>query len=186
MDHRDRSRLGQCLQGGQTYNVFFLYAKPSTQQTYQIYVGSGFNPATMLKAIRAKIADKNIRFADATDSPSWLKIGPNPVDSNGVLTVSVDFSLRGELAPTAANLCKPSNFCASTGNSCTCALKPNDPLIKANPKFADECNQVCKTWAVKDFDCPATGCLGFAFTLPSGFTAANQGTGVRPKRSADA
>ena len=170
--------LVNVFQAGQTYNVFFLYAKPSTQQTYQIYVGSGFNPATMLKAIRAKIPDKNITFADATDSPSWLKIDPNPVDSKGVLTVSVDFSLRGELAPTAANLCKPSNFCASTGNSCTCALKPNDPLIKANPKFADECNQVCKTWAVKDLDCPATGCLGFAFTLPSGFTAANQGTGV--------
>jgi cell migration-inducing and hyaluronan-binding protein len=33
------------FQAGQTYYTFLLFAKPTTIQTYQIYVGANFNPA---------------------------------------------------------------------------------------------------------------------------------------------
>ena len=35
------------FEGGQTYYVFFLYTKPSTNQTYQIYVGDGFQQSSV-------------------------------------------------------------------------------------------------------------------------------------------
>ncbi len=49
-------------------------------------------------------------------------------------------------------------------------MNPNDPLVKADPGLLKECTQVCGSWAVKDLDCPKDGCLGFAVTLPAGFT----------------
>jgi hypothetical protein len=52
------------------YNVFLLFAKPTTTQTYDIYVGPGFNPDTDLEMIRANIANKQIKFATRTNYPA--------------------------------------------------------------------------------------------------------------------
>ena len=43
------------FEGGQTYYVFFLYTKPSTNQTYQIYVGDGFQQSSV-KPVRGSLA----------------------------------------------------------------------------------------------------------------------------------
>ena len=96
---------------------------------------------------------------------------PTPaVDSNGILTVTVDFNGVTDLDPTPANgLCQPHQFCKQNGNSCVSALEKSDPL------FA-ESTAVCGQWAVKDLDCPVKGCFGFSFTLP--YTA--DGTYHRP------
>lgn len=37
---------------GETYCTFLLYAKPSTEQTYDLYVGPGFNPCTDARSRR--------------------------------------------------------------------------------------------------------------------------------------
>jgi hypothetical protein len=46
--------------------------------------------------------------------------------------------------------------------------------VLASPTLKASCQQACQTWAVKDLDCPPAGCLGFSFTLPPGFQAADQ------------
>ena len=158
--------------GKETYYVFFAYAKQSTQQTYQIYVGDkGFNAATDLQAIHMKIPDVNFVPDPITPRPGWLTAKPLGTDGPGILTVTVNFNGRTELDPTPANgLCEPHTFCKASGTSCGCALAKDDPLVKADPDLLSECAKVCSTWAVKDLDCPAAGCLGFSVTLPDGFT----------------
>jgi cell migration-inducing and hyaluronan-binding protein len=178
------------FQEDQTYYMFFLYAKKETHQSYQIYVGKGFNTASMLKAVRGSLANAPVIFSDYKDGsgnpqphPSWLTTPANPVDGNGVLTVSIDFTGLTELDPSAANLCEPHSFCKAVGNTCRTALAQdgsNSPAVKANKDLWAEADAVCKTWAVKDLDCPAKGCLGFAFTLPHGFKADDQGQAARP------
>ena len=50
------------FEGGQTYYVFFLYTKPSTNQTYQIYVGDGFQRSTV-KPVRGNLKIAPIKFS---------------------------------------------------------------------------------------------------------------------------
>ena len=180
------------FRGNQTYHVFFIYAKPTTQQTYQIYVGQEFNPET-LRAVRAKFVleplDKN-EFNYFSDSrPSWLTI--DSFDrQKGLLTVSINFNnmtedMKKQLTPSPANLCRPSSFCEPNNNNdqCGCAMEASRyPLLLRNPDFnkkGKECDRVCNTWAVKDLDCPKMGCLGFAFTLSDKFVADGSGQKVR-------
>jgi hypothetical protein len=53
------------------------------------------------------------------------------------------------------NKCQPSTYCTWNASKEQC--------LDANDNDA-----VCK-WAVADQDCPAGGCFGIRFTLPSGF-----------------
>jgi hypothetical protein len=39
--------------GGKKYDFFLVYAKKNTEQTYQMYVGPGFDPDAAVKLIRA-------------------------------------------------------------------------------------------------------------------------------------
>ena len=43
-----KPRSVNVFMAGETYYVFFLYAKQSTVQTYQIYVGNGFDTGTVM------------------------------------------------------------------------------------------------------------------------------------------
>src|SRR5208282_3560215 len=170
----------------QTYYVFFLYAKQSTKQTYQIYVGTNFDTTT-LKAQQVNI-DSTLTPGAPTSS-SWLKPNTSHVKADGIIEVTVDFNGVTDLDPTPDNgLCQPHQFCKKSSisgkkgnknskkgdadNSCVSALAATDPLLAANPNLAAEVDAVCGQWAVKDLDCPAKGCFGFSFTLPStSFTA---------------
>jgi cell migration-inducing and hyaluronan-binding protein len=91
--------------------------------------------------------------------------------------------LPGSVLSGNQQLSEPHSFCKAVGNACRTALAEdsgNSPAAKANKALWAEAAAVCKTWAVKDLDCPAKGCLGFAFTLPHGFKADNQGQAARP------
>lgn len=184
---------------GQTYYLYFLYAKPTTRQTYQIYVGTGFNVATGLKAVRGSLNgggpnSASVYFTDyknAADQPepkpAWLKLGASPVDANGVLTLTIDFDGLTELNPTVKNMCKPSSFCTEekvsgvgTGK-CTTSLTADNPAVIANPDLLNEAKRTCSKWAMKDLDCPEKGCLGVAFSLPNdGSFKYDVGQSVRP------
>ncbi|MGH7059230.1 MAG: hypothetical protein ACREFH_02485, partial [Stellaceae bacterium] len=165
------------FQNDETYYVFFLYAKETTKQTYQIYVGDKFDEAKDLQAIHMQVPNADFVPKPIATRPSWLKAEPFGTDGKGILTVTVDFNGVTDLDPTPANgLCEPHQFCSTAGEKekgadCGCALDPkNDPLVKADPGLFNECKHVCGTWAVKALDCPTDGCLGFSFTL-RGFTA---------------
>jgi hypothetical protein len=160
---------------GKTYYMFFVYAKESTVQTFQIYVGSSFL-ASSVQPQKVDISTSDLRFSPAPGE-IWLK----KVDfdqARGILTVTVDFTGFGKLAPTAENgLCKPEMFCRPDGSSCGSALTRNDSRVAVNPGFLAESDAICRNWAMKSLDCPEDGCRGFSLTLPNDFKT---GTYRRP------
>ena len=166
------------FQAGQTYYVYFLYAKPDTTQTIQVYVGPGFCTSTTPPCTKSDVQGVRIIPNGWPLITSNVTVGSLPTgwtssyDGN-ILTVTTNFSGLKDIAPAPANgLCQPKSFCTASGSSCGCALKNTDPLAKANPGILAQCQQACSVWAVKDLDFPPAGAYGFAFTLPSGFTTA--------------
>jgi cell migration-inducing and hyaluronan-binding protein len=159
--------FGNVFQPGETYYVFFLYAKKSTRQTYQIYVGKDPNGGSV-KPKRVRIPSS----LDPTDYdgtvPYLATIDTSKVMIDGIVSVTVDFKDVTELEPTPANgLCKPSKFCGSSDNTtCSSVLSPDDPAVKISTTLSTDAKRACRVWAVKDLDCPVKGCLGFSFTLP--------------------
>jgi cell migration-inducing and hyaluronan-binding protein len=162
---------------GQTYYVFFVYAKQSTVQSYQIYVGKNFDKAKQFNLINANIDTGDLKFLPGQNAVKWANPEYDP--ASGILTVQVNFKGLTTLDPTPANgLCMPRTFCKPNddpnGNSCVAAFAPDNSLYKV-------ANEVCGNWAVKDLDCPPAiverkdnndvwisgGCPGFSFTLPS-------------------
>ena len=141
------------FRGGQSYNVFFLYAKPDARQTYQIYVGrSGFNKLTDVKMVRVDIGKTNVLPIETMGYPDqW-----NPVydEGTGILTVTVDMSVKGIAEQFTSlelkkDLCQPKSFCGWDDKEETCecneALKdPNSPLY--NPTLYDDCTGCKEAW----------------------------------------
>jgi cell migration-inducing and hyaluronan-binding protein len=177
---------------GQTYYMFFVFAKTTTRQTYQIYVGSGFNPNTNdpngdLHAVRVALtsrpvnsvtnvawpADWTVNYNDATACANNTVGGS--IDMNcGILQITIDMKNQTDLDLKPKNgLCLPSTFCASadgaTGNG-PCGGNPamkSDPSVLANPDLWGEIDRTCKVWAVRDLDYPTAGPLGFSFKMPN-------------------
>jgi cell migration-inducing and hyaluronan-binding protein len=182
--------------GGQTYYVYFIYAKGTTRQVYQMYVGEGFDPDNMVQAIRMDI--DTIPFKPKGGTFPWATTGWKREMITGadgktdVLQVTVDFStFAGELNPVNTDAsgaltnptCMPADFCAwnKTIKSCGCNLAPNDPRWVADPNLAASCSHACNVWAVKDLDCPPAGCLGFSVTMQPGFQAVDQYKRPKPQ-----
>jgi hypothetical protein len=159
-----RARSYNVFTNGQTYYVFFLYAKRSTAQTYKIYVGPNF-ALDRFSPVRVDISKGDLDFGKVAKD-TWVK----PDVKDGFLTVTTNFKDRTDLDPTPSNgLCQPAAFCKASGNSCTGALPDNHPLKK-------DSDYICKAWAIKDLDCPPYikngdgtwkqgGCYGFSFKL---------------------
>lgn len=155
----------------QTYYVFFLYARKTTSQVYQIYVGENFDQPDQggkFSVGRMRIPDSNMTFVEDSSTP-----GITASFEGGILTVNVDFKNATELEPTAEELCHPRNFCKPTRDKkqCEIAVADDDPMFRANFRLKGQIRVVCEDWGMKDLDCPQKGCLGFAITLPKGFAA---------------
>ena len=163
--------------GGYTYATFLLYAEPGTKQTYQYYVGTDFNTATLI-LVRVHWRDNPPKFdtgdpiaqcSDKVKSQCYMFD-----TSKGYLTVILDMSQISTFAKdyddAKAEHCAPVNYCHWDGKSCGCA-HGND----------DECSNACSNWAVKDVNCPNGGCYGFEFKLPDGFVAKDQAMNTPPQ-----
>src|SRR5215471_17872598 len=144
--------------------TFLLYAKPTTVQTYEMYVGTGLTDTTGL--VSAVQVNKNTTPFTATTITWPANWTQNYNATTGLLTVTMSLAGMDFSAPSA--LCQPANFCTGTANSCSCALKTTDPTY--TPSIFAQCQAACSTWAVKDLDCPDAGCYGFSVTLPSSFS----------------
>jgi len=150
---------------GQTYTVFFAYAKNTTRQTYQIYLGTSAT-ADNIKPVRVTLDTTAFAPTVVTPTPAWLPpVDTSKVASNGIVSVTVEFTKlpAGALEPTADNgMCQPHGFCTPTGAGGAC----ESTLAESDPRKTDY-DAVCGQWAVKDLDCPRSGCYGFTFTIPS-------------------
>lgn len=154
------------FRAGETYYTFLLFAKPTTRQTYQLYVGPGFDVATGVFMARAAIDSAPVQFTRGSWPSTWP--APQYDAATGLLTVTIDMSFPEFQAGTemaSESHCKPASFCSwnATAKACGSSLETSNPL------FA-ESQAVCSRWPVKDIDCPAGGCYSFGVTLPSGFT----------------
>jgi hypothetical protein len=171
--------------GGQTYYVYFIYAKGTTKQIYQMYVGPDFKLDTDVKAVRMTLGKVPYAPVGTIDwsTTGWTRELINGLDGKkDVLQITVDMTnFAAELNPANApggvltnSTCKPNSFCSWNGSSCGCALADNDPRVLASPTLKASCQHACQAWSQKDLDCPDAGCLGFAFTMPATFVAADQ------------
>jgi hypothetical protein len=148
---------------GQTYYTYFIYAKPSMDQTYQMFVGYGLNKATVeasVQPFRVILNDQNYIFNKASGA-SFLTVSyddkPLPTGT-GLVTVRVNLSAYAdEFTKDTPMFCQPRTYCAPKGDQCACAP-------------GTECtdDSVC-SWAVKDLDCPLNGCFVFGITMLDNF-----------------
>ena len=168
---------------GQTYYVFFLFAKKEMKQSYQIYGGPSFKESD-ITGVRMDVTGS----PKPTEGANWVmpwKVHPVKDDDGklvpGVMQVDVDFSqvTNVELDPTKLDAdakvmdetCQPHTFCSKSGGKCGCDATKLGLLEQLNPKFVNVCKNICEHWAVKDLDCPKGGCLGFKFKLANDFVA---------------
>ena len=166
---RETASSVNVFEAGGTYYVFFLYARPNTKQTYELYVGDGLNLTDDVSVVRANIASFPITF---NQGPSdWNTINWEKSYENGVLTVKVNMeSFAQEFADTKKDFCQPADFCTLSGDTCGCSnTLPPDQLA------ACQAGNICGKFAGKDIDCPKNGCPGFSFKLPAQFVADNKG-----------
>jgi len=152
-----------------TYYVFFLYAKPTLHQVYQLYVGSGFDAGKNVFLTRVTPNATNFTFIDDVDSdgnPNTLPKGWSAIAKDGILTVTVDMGFpefATNYTKAQGNFCAPASFCKLDGGKCGCnPSSPNFDLCKNN--------DVCAMWAGKDVDWPDGGAYGFGVRF-TGFVA---------------
>jgi G8 domain-containing protein len=151
------------------YYVFLLFAKPTTTQTYQLYVGTGYDPTKLDNVVWATQA--NVKAVPVQFTPpgqvAWPSTWTRSYNaSTGVVTVTMDMSFSG-FAPLyeagRQGRCRPASFCTwdTTASACvgTAAAKADVP----------DADAVC-AWATKDVDCPQGGCFGFGVAMSDSFT----------------
>ena len=178
----------------ETYYTYLIYAKPSLDQTYQMFVGYELDKKTVepsVKPYRAvletqnyqfKSADSDLKFLDTSYDPSPQGMSPTA----GLVTVRVSLSLTPESAKNyqdefdndRKDFCRPATYCEAQGSG-----KGTQCVCKPGTECTD--NSVC-AWAIKDIDCPLKGCFAFGITMPDKFMTGIAATPPVPgKFSAD-
>lgn len=151
----------------QTYYTFLLYAKPTTVQTYQMYIGTGLDPKLITNGdtivMAVQVNKGNTPFV--ANTIAWPSNWTKTYDpTTGIASITMNLA---NLDFTSTQ-CRPANFCTGNSSSCSCALKTTDPTY--TPSIFAQCQAACSTWAVKDVNCPDAGCYGFGVALPSRFS----------------
>jgi len=161
---------------GRTYYVFFVYAKPSTNQVYQIWVGPNLPdtfPETNVFLTRVLPQGNHVEFRDQSTTPPVPQPWPSPNwerfydPKTGILTVTTNMNFQpfiDEFKAAERDFCLPQSFCTLDEGRCKC---------NENGRHADLCkdNTICGTWAGKDVDWPNGGAYGFGIKFPDGFEA---------------
>jgi hypothetical protein len=181
------------FKASQSYNVFLLYAKPTTSITFKLYVGPGFDLTKDVKMIRAGTKRDDVVLVTplefkAYDWPQgW---DPPSYSADGILTVKMDMSSASFTQDFENGLkesCGPLTFCewdaaqyasdkAHPARACKCTrypitkFTPPQPPIEQSPIDYQCSDDICG-WSVKALECPSGGCIGFQVELPPGFIA---------------
>lgn len=199
------------FEGGKSYVIYHLFARPTSKVTYQIYVGSDFNkddpqqsywvrlqPHINFAGLDSSVpdsgdsgkkilADGNSMAADRIEDVQLIAKLNNGVQGpvNGVLTVTIDNShIEEEFLVSSRDendKCLPRDVCEIAGDGNGCVLSKNLP--KELSGLEDQIGTACESWVtelagiksldapvgVSFSDCPAKGCLGYAFKLPGTF-----------------
>jgi hypothetical protein len=165
-----------------SYYLFFLYAKSTTRQTYQIYVGKdpAYDVTKSVQGLRVSIPGA-YQFSPLT--PDWPKDWKRIYHpDSGILEVTIDMGspeLQGEFNKKTSGLgkelCQPASMCSWDDSTQSCGFNPqaaDDPRFKG-PGWTDKDRDAICAWSVRDYDCPKEGCLGFQFKMSGQFLADN-------------
>jgi hypothetical protein len=166
----------------ETYYLFTIYAKKTTKQTYEVYVGKGWTTQQFditgggnVWLIQADIATKRPNFKRVR---AFTSTEAQYDGTSGILTVTLDHaSAKPNFAKAAKESCSPQSFCHYVGNE-----GENDPVGECRGVRSAADDDVCR-WSIIDLDCPSGGCFGFGFKLPGGFVA--DGVDHRPQHPDD-
>ena len=158
--------------GKHTYYVFLIYAKPSTKQTYDIFVGFNEKDKYTVTPILANLPSKAFDFRSVPGG-GWVP-SPEYNEVTGTVRVTVDLTKeKAVFSDSKASFCQPKSFCAvkGSGDTATCGCQ-------AGTLCTDDA--VC-AWGTADLDCPLQvdprdgvkkmACYGFSFTMPDDFVA---------------
>ncbi len=169
-----------------TYYLFQIYAKPTTKQTYQIYVGKGstaYDPTdpNTVWMVQGDIGKKPIPFTKQSLPTGWITGKDAYNATTGILTVTIDLStittiggksLKALFKDARKNNCKPATYCTWDGGSDSDAGTCKDllPLSNAEPNAEPgaKTDTVCR-WGAIDVDCPDGGCIGIGFKTADTF-----------------
>ncbi|MFN8643231.1 MAG: hypothetical protein U0802_16815 [Candidatus Binatia bacterium] len=171
---------------GQPYVVYQLFAKDDSTVTYQLYTGTGATGqwVWVQPHLTSASAPSNNMVVTPIDDPTLLQqlAAQATVGQDGVLQLTFDSSLIAAdfafAARDADEKCVPRDACQIAADGSGCELASTF----AEPDLAAAVDDICQTWATRvagttatsnDLslsDCPANGCLGYRFTLPSSWT----------------
>jgi hypothetical protein len=165
-----------------TYYVFLLFAKATTKQTYDMYVGKGFDKSNVAHLFQTRVElPGDYIFKDEGKLPAGWATDYN--QTSGVLSVTMDMSkvskFATEYAAAMKSQCQPTTFCKWNGSApsgedkCQCADSVFSP--PSSTFVANECtktNGIC-SWAIKDVDCPEGGCYGFGVKMSGQFVTSD-------------
>jgi hypothetical protein len=156
------------------YDIFFLYSKPDTQQTYKLYVGvADPNYATThVKFGYVNIDNQLYTFKEEGSGSLPEKWIADYKDGYLILTVDMSGTGTSGLAKDFArteSMCQPKTMCSWNSRLNQCACNPNSPYYSLCQQRNANSDTVC-SWSVKDLDCPAKGCPGLQITFPDNFT----------------
>jgi hypothetical protein len=170
--------------GGQSYDLFFLYTKADTQQTYQMYVNKG----TPTVNYGYEGLTLPFKFTKASTADAATHAWDSSYDSTtGLLKLTTDMSKIARIYALNAKVsdnvtlgqkyCQPATMCTWNSGFNFCQCNPNGPYESFCSQTKPARPTVCD-WSVKDIDCPAQGCPAFQVTFPGGFVP--DGTDHRP------
>eukprot|EP01137_Pigoraptor_chileana_P014789 Opistho-2@69888 len=169
------------------YMIWHVYASPNTKVKYQVHVGDGFNPATDGKFVRVTPHSIDPNTGSALETPVFLDASGADFSTdvavvNGTLFLTLDHSKIASdynfTARGANEKCIPRDVCQISADQQSCVA--SDAFTAKEPQLADEMSRICGYWASRAAgmypgeqttfaDCPASGCLGYAFKMPTAF-----------------
>jgi hypothetical protein len=171
---------------GSSYVVYQLFAKKDSTTTYQLYTGA--SPTGQWVWVQphltsASAPSNNMVVTPITDPTLTAALNAGVSVSDGVLQVRFDSSLIADQFSFAARdadaKCIPRDACQIGPHGDECVLSSSF----AEPGLDATVGSICQKWATRVAgttatsdglslsDCPASGCLGYSFTLPAGWVA---------------
>ena len=173
--------LKTVFQGGKTYDIFDIYAKENTSQTFEMYIGTALPPT--VKSARVNLSSVPLKITADTKnlcSPTGTACKSVYDADTGILSVTLNMRayvtdaedpfLKAKIA-----LCGPPGFCTYDTKHGACVGVTKSPTVPVvGRELSDPERTTTCGYAGKDADCPDGGCIGVQVTLPDTFTAGNQ------------
>jgi hypothetical protein len=134
---QQNAALKHIFTAGETYYVFLVYAKPSSRQTYQMYVGannSGNFAANNVRAVAVDLATKNLQFQEMDWPTGWVR---SYDQTTGMLTVTMDLQgFQDDFDAAKADSCQPKTFCEwnSQNKRCQCSSQLQSDNLAFPPR----------------------------------------------------